>query len=62
MAALEDKIERLTEAFESKELPFPRTPAAVEKFEGNLAELRANLQLARETLTARRAANPLPEN
>jgi hypothetical protein len=62
VAALEDEIERLTEAFESKELPFPRNPAAVEKFEGNLAELRANLQLARETLTARRAANPLPEN
>jgi len=60
VAALEAEIERLTEAFESKELPFPRTPAAMNKFEGNLAELKANLHLAQETLARRRAANPLP--
>jgi hypothetical protein len=60
VAALEAEIERLTEAFESKELPFPTTPAAMDKFEGNLAELKANLHLAQETLARRRAANPLP--
>ena len=60
VAALEAEIGRLTEAFESKELPFPRTPAAMDKFEGNLAELKTNLQLAQETLAKRRAANPLP--
>jgi hypothetical protein len=60
--ALEDEIEHLTHAFESQELPFPRTRVDIEKFEGNLAELRTKLQTARATLEKRRATNPLPED
>jgi hypothetical protein len=60
--ALEDEIEYLTSALESRELPFPGTQANIVKFEERLAELRAELQTARETLQERRAANPLPED
>lgn len=58
--AIEDEIEHLTHAFEIRELPFPRTAAAVTKFEENLAGLRAKLQTGRDRLAKRRAANPLP--
>src|SRR6516164_4223208 len=50
VAALEAEIEHLTRAFESGEFPFPRTPANVEKFESDRAELQAKLQTARQTL------------
>ena len=60
VAALEDELEHLTLAFENRELPFPRTPESVDKFEANLAGLRARVQTARETLENRRAFNPLP--
>jgi hypothetical protein len=60
VAALEDELEHLTRAFENRELPFPRTPESLDKFEANLAGLRARVQTARETLEKRRASNPLP--
>jgi hypothetical protein len=60
--ALEDEIEHLMHGFESHEMPFPRTKDNIAKFKANLKELDRKLQIARKTLTTRRAANPLPED
>lgn len=58
---LEDEIEHLENAFELRELPFPRTQQNVAKFEAKLEDLRKQLQAARSALKASRAANPLPQ-
>ena len=60
--ALEEEIEHLTNAFESGEMPFPRTKENTAKFEGKLADLRGKLRTARAALKKRRDANPLPED
>ena len=58
--ALEDEVDCLTEAFERRELPFPRTDDSVARFEARLNELRTKHREARKTLEKYRAANPLP--
>ncbi|HEX7461468.1 MAG TPA: hypothetical protein VF317_04785 [Dermatophilaceae bacterium] len=60
--ALEDEIERLTEAFDNHELPFPRTEETVEKFQSKLSELRDRRAAAQTTLERCREANPSPED
>ena len=57
---LEHEIAHLTHAFESQEMPFPRTEQNVAKFQANLEELRKKLQAAQATLKRSRDANPLP--
>jgi hypothetical protein len=59
--ALEDEIDHLMGAFESQEVPFPRTQQNIARFEANLEELRKKLEAARSALRASRDANPLPE-
>jgi hypothetical protein len=60
--ALEDELDHLTHAFESQEMPFPRTQQNVAKFEANLEELRKKLRAAQAALKRSRDANPLPED
>jgi len=60
--ALEDEIDRLTEAFERQEMPFPGTKESVTRFEGRLDELRNRHRAERKALEKCRAANPLPED
>jgi hypothetical protein len=58
--ALADEIANLMDSFESHEIPIPRTPQNIARFEAYLAELRRKLHLAEVRLKACRAANPLP--
>ncbi len=60
MDALEDEIERLMEAFEAEEMPFPRTKQNVTRFEARMEELRKKLRIAQGALKKCREANPLP--
>jgi hypothetical protein len=55
--ALEDEISNLMDAFESHEIPIPRTPENVARFEAYLASLRQKLRQAQGGLTSCRAAN-----
>jgi hypothetical protein len=50
----------LTEGFKSEEIPIPRTPQNLAKFEAHLDELRERLTEAERDLRSCRAANPLP--
>ncbi len=59
--ALENEIERLSDAFENHELPTPRTKHNIEKFEAHLGELRKKHKEAEGALKKCRDANPLPE-
>ena len=59
VAALEDEIDHLTDAFETEEVPFPRTKQNIAKFEANLAGLRTKLQSARSELKKSREALPV---
>lgn len=59
---LEDEIERLMEAFEAEEMPFPRTKQNVTRFEARMEELRKKLRMAQGALKKCREANPLPED
>jgi hypothetical protein len=58
--ALEDEISNLMDAFENREIPIPRTPQNVARFEAYLASLRQELRREQAGLKACRAANPLP--
>lgn len=58
--ALADEIEYLVEAFDAGEIPFPRTPANIQRFERYLSGLRAQLVRAERAFKACRDANPLP--
>jgi hypothetical protein len=58
--ALEDEIERLTEAFQLGELPFPRTDENIARFKARVEELRKKQVAAQITLQKRRHANPVP--
>ena len=60
VGSIEDEIERLTEAFELGELPFPRTDENVARFNARLEELREEQRAAQMTLQKRRDANPAP--
>jgi hypothetical protein len=55
--ALADEIAYLMEAFESHEIPVPRTPQNIARFEAYVGELRRKLHLAVGRLKACRAAN-----
>jgi hypothetical protein len=61
VGALEDETDRLTEAFELGELPFPRTDKNVARFTARLEELRKKQRAAEVTLQKRRDANPVPD-
>lgn len=58
--ALEAELAYLEDAFDSGEIPFPRTPQNIAKFEAYLGKLRRALVLAIRALEKCRAANPLP--
>jgi hypothetical protein len=58
--ALRDEIDHLMEAFDSNELPIPRTPENVAKFEAHIHELRESLEQAEHALHRCRERNPLP--
>jgi hypothetical protein len=60
--ALENEIDRLTDAFGSQEIPFPRTKQNIVKFEANLDELRKKLRTAQHALAKCREANPVPDD
>ena len=60
VSALEDEIDRLTEAFELGELPFPRTDENVARFKARVEELRKTQSAAQIALQKRRDANPVP--
>jgi predicted nucleic acid-binding Zn-ribbon protein len=60
--ALEDEIDRLTDAFERLEIPFPRTNENIARFEARLDELRKKQRAAHGELEKCRAANPLPDD
>jgi septation ring formation regulator EzrA len=60
IGSLEDEIERLTEALELGELPFPRTDENVARFNARLEELRKEQRAAQMMLQKRRDANPAP--
>ena len=60
VGALEDEIDRLTEAFELGELPFPRTDENIARFKAHVEELRKKQGAAQITLQKRRDANPVP--
>jgi hypothetical protein len=59
VGALEDEIDRLTDAFELGELPFPRTDENVARFKALLEERRKKHRAAQIALKKRRDANPL---
>ena len=54
VSALEDEIDRLTEAFELGELPFPRTDENVARFKARVEELRKTQSAAQIALQKRR--------
>jgi hypothetical protein len=58
--ALEDEIDYLMDAYASQELPFPRTPASIAKFEKYIRSQQEALRGAQQSLRACRTANPLP--
>jgi hypothetical protein len=60
VSALEDEIDRLTEAFELGELPFPRTEENVASFKARVEELRKKQRTAQTELQKRRDANSVP--
>jgi septation ring formation regulator EzrA len=60
VSALEDEIDRLTEAFELGELPFLRTEENVASFKARVEELRKKQRTAQTELQKRRDANPVP--
>jgi hypothetical protein len=60
VGAFEDEIERLTEAFQLGELPFPRTDENIVRFKTRLEELRKKHGAAQSALQKRRDANPPP--
>lgn len=60
MDALKDEIDNLMDGFESHEVPIPRTPQNIAKFEAHIDELRERLERAEHTLKKCRIANPLP--
>ena len=55
--SLEDEIDRLTEAFELGELPFPRTDENVARFKARVEELRKTQSAAQIALQKRRDSN-----
>jgi predicted nucleic acid-binding Zn-ribbon protein len=55
-----DEIDHLTEAFESKGVPVPRTEQSIARLNAHLDELREKLQTARDAFERCRDANPLP--
>jgi hypothetical protein len=60
VSALEDEIDRLTEAFELGELPFPRTDENVARFKARVEELRKTQSAAQIALQKRRDSNHVP--
>lgn len=60
--ALEAEFEHLTEAFEARELPVPRTEHNVRKFKERLEHLHHQLGEARGAFERCRDANPRPED
>jgi hypothetical protein len=60
--ALDDEVDRLTEAFERLEIPFPRTNENVARFEARLDDLREKQRAAHRALEKCREANPLPDD
>src|SRR6266481_5965228 len=60
VSALEDEIDRLTEAFELGELPFPRTDENVARFKARVEELRKKQSAAQIALQKRRDSNHVP--
>jgi len=52
-----DEIDRLTEAFELGELPFPRTDENVARFKARVEELRKTQSAAQIALQKRRDSN-----
>jgi septation ring formation regulator EzrA len=60
VSALEDEIDRLTEAFELGELPFPRTDENVARFKARVEELRKTQSAAQIALQKRRDSNLVP--
>jgi hypothetical protein len=59
MEALENEIAYLMEAFENSEMPMPRTPQNVAKFEAYIGRLRHELELARSQLEVGRLRHEL---
>jgi hypothetical protein len=58
--ALRDELDILTEGFKSEEIPVPRTPQNLARFETHLDELRERLTEAERDLRSCRDRNPLP--
>jgi hypothetical protein len=58
--ALKNEIANLMEAFEAGELPMPRTPETIARFQHYVAELRGQLIDAERELAECRELNPLP--
>jgi hypothetical protein len=60
VGALEDEIDRLTEAFQLGELPPPRMDENLVRFEALIEELRKMHGAAQSALQKRRDVNPMP--
>lgn len=60
--SIKDEIDHLTDAFDSHELPVPRSKEKVADFEANLHTLRTKLHAEEGRLKKCREANPLPED
>jgi hypothetical protein len=58
--ALKDEIDNLMDGFESHEVPIPRTPQNIAKFEAHIDGLRERLEREEHALKKCRIANPLP--
>lgn len=58
--ALQEEIAYLMDAFNSHEIPFPRTPQNIAKFEAHIKKLEQTLRGAERAFRKCRVANPLP--